>query len=124
MEWFRAAAAENLYITSVNIAELRHGILILSSIERALDLNQWLNETVRRIFEGRVLEVGEEQLLKWRQLSFDLQRKRKPNPPTDLLIAAIAVTNGCGVATRDINAFLATGIPVINSWTGERFNGA
>ena len=32
--------------------------------------------------------------------------------------------NNLFVATRDVAPFVACGVPTLNLWTGERFNGA
>ncbi len=53
-----------------------------------------------------------------------LTQKRLPAPAVDLLIAAVALEHGLKVATRDTELFVGTRVPVLNPWTGERFNGA
>lgn len=54
----------------------------------------------------------------------DAQPAESRAPEIDLLIAAIAFENSLPVATRDTKPFIGTGIPVLNPWTVERFNGA
>ncbi len=41
-----------------------------------------------------------------------------------MLIAAVAFENDLVVVTRDHNPFVMSGVPTLNPWTGERFNGA
>jgi predicted nucleic acid-binding protein len=91
---------------------------------RKLELSQWYSTVVMVMFAGRVLEADENSLVRWHALLRALQIDRKPNPPVDVLVAAIAREHECGVATRDTAPFVACGIPVLNPWTGERFNGA
>lgn len=110
--------------STVNIAELRYGIVNQKSAADASQLTLWLENVVRPWFSGRIVEVDEVSLLRWRVLARALERDRRAAPPVDLLIAAIALENNLSVATRDVLPFAAAGVPVLNPWTGERFNGA
>ena len=124
LTWVGERARTALYTSSVNIAEIRFGIISQSEPIRRQRLQAWLNELVRPLFEDRVLEAAEDSLLQWRVLVDRAGRNRQPAPSADLLIAAIASINGLPVATRDVLPFVAAGVPVLNPWTGERFNGA
>lgn len=124
MGWLDALEADHFCTTAVNIAELVHGVSSLGDAARRSKLAHWIAETVRPMFLDRIFPVDEDCLVRWRMLLSQLQRTRKPNPPVDILIAAIAIERGCGIATRDVRPFLATGLPLVNPFTGERFNGA
>lgn len=124
LEWIGKIDLDCLFTTSVNIAELRFGIANQKSPPEAHLLTVWLENAVRPWFQNRILDVAEESLFRWRTLLRDLERRQLPAPAVDILIAAIALQHGLYVATRDIKPFIATGVPVLNPWTGERFNGA
>ena len=124
LEWLSLTLITTLFTTSVTIAEIRYGIALNSDLSRAKSLEIWLEETVRPTFIDRILNVDESVILRWRVISRKLQQARQSTPPSDLLIAAIAIENRCGVATRDVAPFVACGIPTLNPFTGERFNGA
>lgn len=80
-------------------------------------LVQWLDHTVRPMFDGRVLAVTEDVLLR-SLLIRDFGRKRRHTYSDHaLLIAATAVCNGLIIATRNIDDFELTGVPVLNPWT-------
>jgi predicted nucleic acid-binding protein len=58
---------DELYISTVTLAELRFGIELLSEgSDRRDALNHWLTHTIRPMFERRVLPVTEDIMLKWR----------------------------------------------------------
>ncbi len=123
-KWIDGIELDCLFTTAVNIAEFRFGISNRKSAADAHSLTLWLEGTVRPWFNNRVIEVGEESFFRWRVLARELERKQLPAPAVDLLIAAIALEHGLHVATRDTRPFIGTGVPVLNPWTGERFNGA
>jgi hypothetical protein len=122
--WIRRLPIDAIFSSTINIAELRYGALIAPDHRRRLDITLWIDTRVRPMLGERLLGVDEEVLVRWRALARDLDVARKPAPPVDLLVAAVAMVNGLGVATRDVAPFIACGLPVLNPWTGERFNGA
>lgn len=124
VEWISATPTEQLFTTDVTIAEILYGIEMQPDFVKAKSLAIWLEANVRPLFGGRILAIDEIILLRWRIISGKLQVAREPTPPGDLLIAAIAIENSCCVATRDVAPFVSCGIPTLNPFTGERFNGA
>ncbi len=124
VEWYASVNMESIFTTAVNISEILTGILALQSVAHAAELSNWLATVIRPFYEGRILEVNESALVRWHQLRQQMQVNQLPNPPVDTLIAAIAFENSACVVTRDVNGFVATGVPLLNPFTGERFNGA
>lgn len=57
-----------LYVSVVTLAEIRFGIELVAEPSRRTTLNEWLVQRVRPMFDGRVLEITEDILLKWRLL--------------------------------------------------------
>ncbi|MFO1032852.1 MAG: type II toxin-antitoxin system VapC family toxin [Hyphomicrobiales bacterium] len=112
--WLDQLPFGSLYTTVVNLAEIRFGISQVADSEKAKRLNHWLAATIRPFFLGRIFGVDEDTVLRWRLISRTAQANRQPTPPGDLLIAAIALQNGCGVATRDVEPFLGTGVATFN----------
>jgi toxin FitB len=120
--WLSEIDQTSLYTTAVNIAELRAGVYFLTDIARANALTAWI-EQIRIAFASRILPADENALVLWRKLTHRQQVRRLPNPPVDLLICAIAMTNNQVIATRDVAPFVAAGAAVFNPWTGEMFEG-
>jgi predicted nucleic acid-binding protein len=55
-------------------------------------------------------------MLKWGELVGRLERHGRPLAAIDSLIAAIALTHSCTLATRNEADFKDTGLSVINPW--------
>jgi predicted nucleic acid-binding protein len=111
-------ALDRLYLSSVTLAEIRLGIELIDDVGRRSDLTLWLDNELRPMFDGRILQADEDVLLKWR-LIIEAGRKRGHTfSHPDVLIAAIAANHGLTVATRNSSEFAAAGVDVLDPWTG------
>src|SRR6202041_2981147 len=61
-------ALDQLFISVVTLAEIRFGIELVAEPNRRTELNEWLTQKVRPMFDGRVLQVNEDIMLKRRPL--------------------------------------------------------
>ncbi len=124
VEWFTSQAYDKIAVSVVSIAEIRHGIAAAVEPEKKQQVAIWLTEVVRPMFDGRVLDINEDVLVKWQQLADSAKFQMRTLPQADSLIAATAANAGYGVCTRDTKPYLICGVPTLNPFTGERFNGA
>jgi predicted nucleic acid-binding protein len=108
-----------LYISTVTLAEVRFGIELVKDASRRFALNEWLEQTVRPMFRGRVLPITEDIMLKWRLLVEDGRKAGHTFSQPDLIIAATAIHHGHTVVTRDPNDYEKAGAGVINPWIAE-----
>ncbi len=107
---------EQLFVSSVTLAEIRFGIELLAEPNRRAELNEWLTHKVRPMFEHRVLQVTEDIMLKWRLLVEVGRKTGHVFSQPDLLIAATAIQHNLTVVTRDRSDFDRAGVPVLNPW--------
>ena len=124
MNWLTEQQVLRLYTSEVTMAELSFGAELTDDLAKRLLLKEWIAETIRPWMQGRMLRVTEDVLLRWRILSAHMKNTHRYSPEIDLLIAAVAAENDLIVVTRDQSPFVLSGIPTLNPWTGERFNGA
>jgi toxin FitB len=101
----------------VTLTELRFGIELLSknSTQRA-ELTRWLTETIRPMFNDRLLPVTEDVMFRWRALMEEGRKTGHTFSQPDLIIAATAAQYGLTVVTRDRSDFDKTRVPVFNPW--------
>ncbi len=111
-----AQALEELFISSVTVAEIRFGIEMVRDPIRRTELNDWLTHKVRPMFEQRVLEVSEDVMFKWRLLVEDGRKAGHTFSQPDLFIAATALHHGLTVVTRDVSDFEVARVPLLNPW--------
>jgi hypothetical protein len=108
---------DELYISTVTLAELRFGIELLSEGSNRRDaLNHWLTHTIRPMFDRRVLPVTEDIMLKWRIAVEEGRKAGHTFSQPDLIIAVTALHHGFTMVTRDRSDFEKVGVPVVNPW--------
>jgi predicted nucleic acid-binding protein len=108
---------EQLYISAVTLAELRFGIELLSEgSSRRDELNEWLTNTIRPMFDQRVLPITEEIMFRWRVLVEEGRKAGHTFSQPDLIIAATALHHGFTMVTRDRGDYERTGVTVVNPW--------
>jgi toxin FitB len=122
--FYNAQPLNTLFVSVVNIAEIRFGIELQQDLERRAQLNDWLILILilililklRPAFAGRILPVTEDILLKWRLLMEDGRKTGHTYSHPDLLLAATALQHGLTVVTRDRSDFDMAQVPVVNPW--------
>ncbi|NOU24130.1 MAG: type II toxin-antitoxin system VapC family toxin [Methylotenera sp.] len=119
VDWINAQNVETLYLSTIGLAELRFGIAVLPEGKRKDVLYSSLEKRVLPLFEGRILsfDIGASQA--YATLRSKARAVGQIIAPADGYIAAIAITNGLAIATRDTKPFIAAGLTVINPWQLE-----
>ena len=115
-DFFRAHRTSELYVSIVTFAEIRFGIELLDDHARRAVLTDWLSLKLRPMFDGRVLPLTEDVLLKWRLLMEQGRKTGHTYSQIDLIIAATALHHGLTVVTRDRSDYDRAGVPVFNPW--------
>jgi predicted nucleic acid-binding protein len=88
-----------IYISSVTLAEIRFGIDQVSDPAKRADLNNWLTNDIRPMFNQRVLEVTEDILLKWRSSGRTRTKNLDTFSQPDILIVSTAIQYALTVVT-------------------------
>jgi predicted nucleic acid-binding protein len=117
LAWLDAQAVETLYLSTINLAELRFGMACLDDGKRKRDLVNQLEHLLSMLFQGRILPFDEVAAAHYARLRSESRRRGAAISDSDGFIAAIASANGLVVATRDVSPFQAAGLTVINPWT-------
>ena len=112
--WLREQEDEDLFISSLSIAEIQRGLLALPGGRRRRELERWFNGPAgpQALFAGRVLAFDEPAALVWARLMAEGAAAGRPRNPMDTMIAAIAEANGCIIVTANERDFV--GLKIIN----------
>ncbi|HET9256001.1 MAG TPA: type II toxin-antitoxin system VapC family toxin [Pseudonocardiaceae bacterium] len=114
-EWLAAAVADELFVSVITISEIRRGIAKLQSRNdhrQAAAYRSWLAVT-KDLFVERIVPIDVGVAEEWGQIA-----AARPVSMADGLIAATAKVRGWTVVTRNIKDFDATGVRLLNPFTG------
>jgi toxin FitB len=114
--WLDDADDDRLYFSVVSLGEVLKGVTLLTESRRRIQLQQWLDETLRPWFEGRVLPVDQPIAERWGALTGQCQLKGRPLKVVDGFIAATALEHDLTVVTRNVKDFAGLGVMIINPW--------
>ena len=115
LAWMNNQVAETLYLSSVSLAELLFGIGALPAGKRKDMLAQAV-DGLMGLFRNRVLPFDTDAARRYAELAVAARAAGRGFPTPDGYIAAIAVSRGFIVASRDTAPYEAAGIIVINPW--------
>lgn len=113
--WLNNQVAETLYLSSVTVAELLFGIGALPAGKRKELLTHAL-DGVMTLFLDRILPFDSDAARHYASLAVSARSAGRGFPTPDGYIAAIAVSRGFIVASRDTAPYEAAGVTVINPW--------
>ena len=116
LEWLNAQSPDPLVVTAVTAAEILHGIERLPSGKRKSDLRDAANATFKKDFAQRILAFDEEAAEHYARLVATRERIGRPISIADALIAAICLSYGARLATRNIDDFQGIGLELVNPW--------
>ena len=116
LEWMANVETTRLFLSALTIGEIKRGIVRLPASRRRSTLESWLEQDLSLRFHGRILPLDMAVMLTWGQLVGELERKGRPLPAIDSLIAATALHYQLQLVTRNEKDFANTGVNVLNPW--------
>lgn len=117
IDWVQGQPRDSLYLTAISLAELLAGIAILPAGRRKTELHDGMMALISDVFEDRILPFERSAAVAFAHISARARSMGRPIGLADGQIAAIAMTGGFSVATRDSQPFETAGITVIDPWT-------
>jgi hypothetical protein len=116
LAFIEAQPLDLLYVSAVTLAEIRFGIELLSDAGRRSELNAWLANKVRPMFEQRMLPVTEDIMFAWRLMVEEGRKVGHTFSQPDLIIAATGQHHGLTIVSRDTADYLKARVAVFNPW--------
>ena len=114
LDWLGRQNDEDLFISSLTLAEIWRGIEQLPAGKRRLEKERWFAgpNGPRAVFFGRILSFDEKAALIWGRLMAEGTKAGRPRSGLDMILAAIAEANGCILVTDNEKHF--AGLKFIN----------
>jgi predicted nucleic acid-binding protein len=114
--WISAQPADLLFIATICQAEILAGIAVMPEERRRLTLEAAAQAMFMEDFPGRVLTFDIGAAVAYAVISAARRRIGRPTATIDLMVAAIARSQGASVVTRNVSDFEGCGIAVVNPW--------
>ena len=113
-EWLADQRDDDLFVSSITLAEIQCGILGLPNGRRRHALEAWFagSEGPQALFAGRILPFDDKAGLVWARLMAEGKAVGRPRSALDMIIAAVSETHGGLVVTDNEKDFW--GIKIFN----------
>lgn len=112
--WLDAQDANELFIPSLALAEIHYGIAVLPASARRRLLEASIADLASRLFSGRILAFGERAAVAFGKVAATRRSLGRPISRMDALIAALALSSGATLATRNARDFEGIRLELVN----------
>lgn len=118
VSWLDEQPAGAVYTSAISRAEIELGLMLMPPGKRQEALSQAARAMFDEDFAGRCLPFDEDAARHYARIVSARTRAGRPISVEDAQIAAVALTHGMPLATRNTPDFeLIDGLEVVNPWT-------
>lgn len=112
--WMTEQADEDLFISTLTIAEIWRGVLEKPRGKKRKELERWFvgPDGPPALFAGRILPFDDKAGLAWARLMAGGTESGRPRNPLDMIIAASAEANDCVLVSDNEKDFV--GLKIVN----------
>ncbi|GAB4000152.1 type II toxin-antitoxin system VapC family toxin [Glycomyces albus] len=114
--WIDSVDPATVTTTTITVAELRYGAARLPQGGRRADLERWIEGVVAKGFRDRVESFDLDATNRYASIRADRLQAGRPIAFQDAQIAAICLSRGATLATRNIKDFEGLGVNLVNPW--------
>ena len=109
-------SADELYSTSISLAEILYGVELLPAGKRKNELLAGAERLFRVVLASRILPFDEPAAEAFSHIAAARRSRGRPISELDAQIAAIASVHDATLATRNTADFESCGIRLVNPW--------
>jgi predicted nucleic acid-binding protein len=114
--WMETQRSTSLFTSAICEAEILYGLSLMAAGRRRAELEHTVAAMFAEEFAGRVLAFDSAAAKAFAEIAARRRRLGRPISEFDAQIAAIALSHGATVATRNADDFADCGIALINPW--------
>jgi len=115
--WLAGTNEDQVFLSVVTLAELRHGIERMATGRRQRQLGAWLENEIPMRFEGRVLSIDPAIADACGKLVARSEAEGRPVEAMDAFLAATALVHQLTLVTRNTAHFDSILKALLNPWT-------
>ncbi len=117
LDYIDSLDENSIYLSVITIGEIIFGIKKLdksSKSKKIEKLLEWVENDLIARFEGRIVEIDLEIMIKWGEINAKLQKLGRPLPIMDSLIASSCLVKDLILITRNTKDFYNIDLKIIN----------
>ena len=116
ISWIQSQNEACLYLSVLTFGEIEKGIEKAPDITKKKSLKLWLEDDLKKRFEGRIIPVDLDVSIKWGAIQGAAELSGKPMPAIDGLIAVSGLVHNCVVVTRNTTDMAQSSVELFNPW--------
>ena len=80
------------------------------------ELRIWIEDELKNRFQNRIIGIDMHVSILWGKIQCVAEKKGKPMPAIDSLIAATGIAHALTVVTRNVTDMEQSGVKLLNPW--------
>ncbi len=114
--WLDRQPGSSIWITSVNLFEIRSGLQSMPAGKRRTALMDLFERWLVEVVEGRIVNFDEAAARRAADMNALRKEMGHPVDSRDTMIAGIVMASHATLATRNVKHFEGIASPVVNPW--------
>jgi len=116
ISWLEEQNENSLYLSVLTFGEIEKGIEKASNQIRKQKLRLWVEDDLKKRFEGRIIPISFSIAVEWGKIQRKAELLGKPMPTMDGLISVSGFVSQCTVVTRNILDMEQSLAELFNPW--------
>jgi toxin FitB len=116
VDWVLSENETSFYVSVLTFGELNKGIEKLPESKKKEELRIWIEDELKNRFQNRIIGIDMHVSILWGKIQCVAQKKGKPMPAIDSLIAATGIAHALTVVTRNVTDMEQSGVKLLNPW--------
>jgi len=116
VDWVLSENETSFYVSVLTFGELNKGIEKLPESKKKEELRIWIEDELKNRFQNRIIGIDMHVSILWGKIQCVAEKKGKPMPAIDSLIAATGIAHALTVVTRNITDMEQSGVKLLNPW--------
>lgn len=116
VDWVLSENETNFYVSIITFGELHKGIEKLPESKKKTELKIWVESDLKSRFQNRIIGIDMNVSITWGKIQSIAEKKGKPMPAIDSLIAATGIVHDLTVVTRNVADMEQSKVKLFNPW--------
>ena len=116
VDWVLSENETGFYVSVLTFGELHKGIEKLPESKKKEGLRVWIEDELKDRFQNRIIGIDMRVSILWGRIQCVAEKKGKPMPAIDSLIAATGIAHDLIVVTRNVSDMEQSGVRLLNPW--------